>query len=685
MQSVLAIFLFAFIAVLSGIHGYLIHSFLSLFIFIIFLFLAYPFSLFLFGRGPYAILFTFPIGYILHAVGLPLFGVLFGITKLTFVLYFVAFGLCAFLLYRKLPPSEDSSGWNKIDWILLFVWLFCTLAVLAVPYAHVGLPVSGGHAYRAYFNTDFFRHMAVAANLANHGIPPENPYFNNHVLRYYWFFHIIPAYWIKLFPSFSLPYLMVQFHALLALMFCASLYTAIRHFTEQKRVRILLLPLFLFGGSYEGMYLLIHFFGEQLSWMTFREWNVDAVLRWLFRAPQVDTLFRGMLYGPQHMIGLITFILLLLTWKTATTLSKRLFLYVLLFSVTGFTVIIAGALILGYAVLLLLETIREPRLKWKELLFSAALGLSFLAAYFLLFQMFGTKGGEVQFQINYFVLANIAKYILLNWGAILIAGVAGIIFSSKKIPKTFLLFYLALCFLFIIFVNIDVPGLSEITLKMGILSYVILLIFAAGFFDNRRFSTPALCVALTIMLLPALVTFAMDWYNNQDVWNTKFTSVISREDQEVYDWMQKNLEKDACVQSTLGDEGFLEGYVTEIPALARRPVYLGDKVHSRLYQISKEEVQFRDKIVTKIFHSYSAGQISALAQRAGINYFFVSSQENLKPFEERIRGPFFHLIRSEQNAGLYRVVKKSPSALELEPHILQQDPDTGQILLEVQY
>jgi hypothetical protein len=682
---VCAAILFVGVTVVSGIHGYLFHSFISLLLLILFLALAYPFAVFLLGRGPNAIIFTFPIGYILHAILLSLIGVLFGITLFNLVLYFLAFGAVARFFHRRFNVQREAHSWDRTDWLILFLWLFATLAVLAIPLAHVGLPVNSGHAYRAYFNTDFFRHMAVAANLANNGIPPENPYFNGYVLRYYWFFHIIPAYWLKLFSSYSLDYLMVQFNLVIALMFSGVLYCGIRHFTDSKRARVLVLPLFLFGGSYEGMYLLFHFYGERLPLMAFREWNVDAILRWLFRAPQVDTLFRGMLYGPQHMIGLSVFVLLLLAWKHAVSLGRRLFLYALVFAITGFTVIIAGVLILVCAVMLLAETFRDPRIKWKEVLISGILGITFLGAYFFLFQMFGTKGGEVKFEINYFVLGNIAKYIPLNWGAILIAGVAGIIFSSKKIPRTQLLFYLALCFLFIIFINIDVPGLSEITLKMGILSYVILLIFSAGFFDNPRFSTPVLSLALILMLAPALVTFGMDWYNNQDVSNYKFTSVISSDDQEVYNWMQSHLEKNACVQTVLRDEGFLEGYVTEIPAMGRRPVYLGDKVHSRLYQITKEEVQYRDKIVGKIFQSYSDGQISALAQRAGINYFFVSSNENLKPFEERIRGAFFEIVRHEKEARLYRVVKKTPTVLELEPHILLQDDETGEIILEVEY
>jgi hypothetical protein len=681
-----AAMLFISIAVLSGIHGYLLQSFISLLVLVPFLALAYPFSAFLLGRGPNAILFTIPIGYILHAVFLSITGVIFGIKVLSFILYFFAFAGFAFYFYRKSAPPTGNESWNKTDWYLLFLWLFCTLAVLAVPFAHIGTPVNGGLAYRAYFNTDFFRHMAVAANLANQGIPPENPYFSDYILRYYWFFHIIPAFWLKLFPWFSLDYLMLQFNVLLAMAFCAALYAAVRYFTQRKRTRIMTLLLFLFGGSYEGFYLLFHFYGEKLPWMAFREWNVDAILRWLYRAPQVDTLFRGMLYGPQHLIGLCMFFLLLINWKSASTFSRRMLLYFLVFAVTGFTVIIAGALILGCAVMLLIELYRNPREKWKEVLVSGALGIIFLAVFFFVFQMFGTKGGEVQFEVNYFVLANIAKYIPLNWGAILIAGVAGIIFRPKKIPAGTLLFYLALCCVLIIFINIDVPGLSEITLKMGILSYVVLLIFAAGFFDDARFSTPALTIALTLMLAPSFLTLAMDWYNNQDVSNSKFTSIISPEDQEIYRWIQTNVEKNACIQSKPGGDGFLEEYVTELPALGRRPEYLGDKVHSRLYQISKEEVQFRDRILSKIFGFYSSGgRISALSHRAGIQYFFISSSENLKPFEARMRGPYFELLRQEKDARLYRVVKKIPRVIDLERNILLQDDETGATLLEVEY
>ena len=167
--------------------------------------------------------------------------------------------------------------------------------------------------------------------------------------------------------------------------FCAALYTGIRYFTDTKQDRSLALLLFLFGGSYEGLYLLFHFYGERLPWMSFREWNVDAILRWLFRAPQVDTLFRGMLYGPQHMIGLSVFVLLLLAWKKALTLGRRLFLMFLLFAITGFTVIIAGALILGCAVMLLAETFRDLRAKWKEVLMCCRFGTCFSKRLFFCF------------------------------------------------------------------------------------------------------------------------------------------------------------------------------------------------------------------------------------------------------------------------------------------------------------
>ncbi|HEY7162349.1 MAG TPA: hypothetical protein VH815_13875, partial [Acidobacteriota bacterium] len=59
---------FLSIGILSGIHGYLVHSFLSLLLLIVFLLTALPISRILFRSNVEAIVMAFPIGFMLHTV-----------------------------------------------------------------------------------------------------------------------------------------------------------------------------------------------------------------------------------------------------------------------------------------------------------------------------------------------------------------------------------------------------------------------------------------------------------------------------------------------------------------------------------------------------------------------------------------------------------------------------------------
>lgn len=678
------ILLFTFIAGISGFHGFLLHSFASLILLCVLLITAYPFSRFLFGRTINAVIFTFPIGYVIHAVFLSFAGFFFGINVTTFLGYLVCSLLISILLFPRMSASEvPSDGWTGAEILILWCWLLLAVLLVALPFLKVGWPTSEGFAYRAYFNTDFFRHMAVSANLSHHGIPPDNPYFSGEVLHYYWFFHIIPAFWLDLVPSYSLDYLMVQFHLVIGCMFVASLYAAVRHFTTHLRTRILLLPIFLFGGSYEGIYVLYMLKQKGMAWHSFTDWNIDAILRWFWSAPQVDTLYRALLYTPQHLIGLAIFLVVLLCWSAANSFLKRLFLFALLFAIAGFTVIIAAALILGFGILLLLEAIRDRRKKLITLVVCGVSGLVFLAVYVFVFKMFGTQGGELKFGVNHQVLKHLPGYLLLNWGAILILGLAGLVRWSPKLPLRVLSFYLLLCASFVLLLNVDVPGLSEITLKMGFLSYVVLLLLASGFLDRIARLRPVHLVLILLLILPGFVTWTMDFYNNQDITNKKFTSDINPDDEGLYEWMSKNLEGTATVQNySLAGEGFLSDYVTEIPALGQRAVFLGDKIHSRLYQITQKEIDRRERIVWKLFHLTSSGQISITSQRAGIEYLILLSKDTSRTFEAHLGEPYFTLSKRVGNSRIYRVNPREVGIAEMEVHVLLQNA-AGDFLLQV--
>ena len=194
-----------------------------------------------------------------------------------------------------------------------------------------------------------------------------------------------------------------------------------------------------------------------------------------------------------------------------------------------------------------------------------------------------------------------------------------------------------------------------------------------------------LIIGLIVLLLPGLLTWYMEVYNNQDVSNKQFTTIVSSDDWQLYQWMKKSTDPGATAQNYwLAGEGFLQQYVSPIPALAERTVYLGDKVHSRLYQITDKDVETRSRIVWKLFHLSSPGQISTLTQRAGIEYLFLGSNDGLQAFEAQLQPPYFSLAKKIGKARLYQVHRRDVSTAEMEQNVLLQN-NKGEILLEASY
>src|SRR5262249_9399702 len=242
--------------------------------------------------------------------------------------------------------------------LVLVLWLLLTVLMVAFPLIRVGVETSAGFAYRAYFNADFFRNMAVSGSLAHTGVPPVNPYFGGRTLHYYWFFHVLPASWDSLFSSWRLDLIFVQFSLAAILMFVSCLYATLRRLVSSSRAMNLTFLLFALGGSYKGIYILHRLSQKGEPWQNFTTLNVDGILRWDWNAPQIDTLYRALLYAPQHLIPLCIFLVafcfcLGLFEKKNRNSFAVLILSALVFSTLGFSVFVGGILIAAAGVILL--------------------------------------------------------------------------------------------------------------------------------------------------------------------------------------------------------------------------------------------------------------------------------------------------------------------------------------------
>ncbi len=662
--------LFLVLVILTGFHGTWLQAFLSLGLIIFLCLTALPISRILFPDQVEAMILTFPVGYVLHAFLLSFAGLFFGIDRLTIIIYIaIVILLMVFWKFRisgKTDQATVSTSWKREDWMLMFLWLFLTVAIVALPFARVGEEAGGGYTYRAYFNADFFRNMAVSGSLSHAGIPPDNPYLGGHKLHYYWFFHLIPAYWNELFPSYRSDFVMVQFSLVAMLIFTAALFVVLRRFVQHRKSALFLLPVFAVGGSYEGLYVLQWLRNRQQPWTEFVNLNIDGILRWHWKAPQIDTLYRALLYAPQHLIALAIFLMALLIWNSERSGqeplkggNRKVIFYFLIFASLGFSAFIGATLILGAACILLFQTFRDPGKKWREVLFSGLFGISFLALYLFCFQMFQPGSQQIEFGPDKTILAHFPQYFLLNWGALLVIGLAGVFYRSPLLPNRILLFFLLFCFLLIVFVRILLAGLSDISLKVGHFSHVVLLLLAAGALDRFLGAHPQkskwLAALITLLVLPAMVTWGMDAWNSSDIRNRRFTTHIKKEEAEVCRWMRSNLpEKTVVLNYSPRYEDFMQDI---IPPFAERSVFLGNRIFSRIFQVEEKSVQNRSKVVSTFLRLSSPKESWTLARKAGIQYVFVSDIQTARMPELllKLSSPYFSLLMQDGETALFRV------------------------------
>jgi hypothetical protein len=646
------------VALVSGHQDSFGFSIVSLSLILALCFTAYPLSRLIFKNTPEALIFAFPIGFVIHSLFLTFVGDAFGISALP-VLIYIAASLVIFLLVQlKGKAIEEPSTWNTFDYVLFYCWLLATLAFIALPYAHVGLETREGFAYRAYFNADFFRNLGVAGSLVASGVPPENPYFAGEILRYHWFFQILPSFWQTLFPDFRADLNMAQFSVVAALMFSASLFVVVRRFTTSRAARVLALPLLILGASYDGILAILHLRGKGYTLMTFRDLNVDGLSRWLWKTPQVDTLLRTMLYGPQHLIALTVLLILLAGWSFDMKRSARWLLVALLFLSVAFSTFIAGLAIAIFGVILAWHALRADRRFVPELVGYVLMGAAFLAV-FLKFQMFAADSGQISFGINREILGTLPWYYFLEWGAPAVLGLAGFFWNSGRIPARLLLSGALASLGVILFARLDLTDKSVFSIKFGYLVHLCLFLLSIGFWDrllqSGRIKWVLVPTLMVILVLPASITTIMDLYNAQDVTNEKFTTYIGTDFDYILKWFRRNLPPEAVIQSDIiHDSGYVDQYVTEIPPLAARRVYLSDPILSQLFQIPAEHVKDRAVLICRLFRSDSPKMIHHLASKASIDFLFVESKTESLAFT-RLLEPYFSLAVEQGDMAVFRV------------------------------
>jgi hypothetical protein len=605
-------------------------------------------------------IFVFPIGYIFHAVLLSFAGCIFGINVITFAVYSVL-SVTSFFLIRRFKRAANHAQpktWDFQDTVWLFVWLVIVAVAVFFPFSGVGRETTDGFAYRPYFNADFFRNMSVAGSLASTGIPPVNPYFSGYTLHYYWFFHVMAAFVRTVFPQMQMDSIMVQLSLLSTLMFAACMFFVLKTQVQLRTVLILMLPLLVIGSDYKSLYVLAYLKSHNLSWAAFTTLNIEGMLRWIWHVPQIDFLYRAMLYAPQHLLALTVVLMTLLAWKRLNDWRILILLSVLIFASIGFSAFIGGLILLAYSVAFLIFLIQERKtLKWWNPAVVMLIGLFFAAAYLYLFQMFLAGGTHFRFGLDQNIVKHFWRYTIYNWGPLLLLGIAGCFLPAKNnISRWALIVPLIGCFVMIYCVEINLPGQSDISLKVGYLSHIFLLILAARFLNFVLTLTPikkfALITLLAISMVPAAMTWGMDAFNTGDTANHRLTTYVHPEDAKLMTWIRQNIPPDAIILNVSAHVSQFQYSV--VPAFAERSVFLGDIFYSRIFQVPDSAIKGRRGVLSKMY-SGNADCLKEMMQFRNLNYVFLPSHDalNSPAVLEKLKEPQFKLLHQEGDARIY--------------------------------
>ncbi len=621
---------------------------------------ALPLSELLFNEKTAQRIFVFPIGFIFHAVLLSFVGYFFGINRITFAVY-LALSAASFILakrFKHFSSFAETKNPNIHDTVWLLIWLVIVAAAVFIPFYGVGRQTPDGFAYRPYFNADFFRNMSVAGSLASTGIPPMNPYFSGFTLHYYWFFHVMAAFIRTVFPQMQMDSIMVELSLLSTLMFAACMFFILKKQVQNKMVLILMFPLFVIGSDYKSLYVLAYLKSHKLSWAAFTTLNIEGMLRWIWHVPQIDFLYRAMLYAPQHLLALTVVLMTLLVWNRLNEVRVMILLSILVFASIGFSAFIGGLLLLAYTVGFCVFLIQKRKtLQWWSPAVVVLIGLFFVAAYLYLFQMFLAGGTHFRFGLDQNILKHFWRYTIYNWGPLLFLGIAGCFVNAKdSISRSALILPLIACFVLIYFVEIDLPGQSDISLKVGYLSHIFLLILAARFLNYvlslSLIKKIAFLTIFTISMLPAAMTWAMDSYNTGDTENQRLTTYVHPEDAKLMTWIRKNIPSDAVILNVSAHVSQFQYSI--VPAFAERSVFLGDVLYSRIFQVPDNEIKGRRGVLSKMYGADTQALMELMRSR-NLSYVFLPSHDalNSPAILDKLKEPEFKLLHQEGEARIY--------------------------------
>jgi len=542
----------------------------------------------------------------------------------TYLIISVLIFLYLFLLLKGKSNRFSLSKFNFKEMFIYIFILFVLVIILLFPFKNFGELTQNGLAYRAYFSSDYLKHFSVIKKITDSCIPPQNPYFNGSPLHYYWLPYSFPSFiycinrnikdattgW-SIIVNFL--FLLVLFHLILCFF----------KFNKNKKSLSLIFTfipvLFL---SLEGFYLFITKFNitEIFNILSLtKNYNIDALTRWIWKLPEIDTLLRSLFYTPQHLLSL-TFFVTYLFLKKNCVLKNNYTILLIFFSLASSIFIGIGFLIVYSSDIFYDILNSKNKCKKKECFYCFIKTISFSAfAMFLFYLLKILVLNERKIIIKFVPFKFWFLFLFLNFGFIFIFGIVGAILKVKK--KSYLL---SSSFLLAIILTFRIKGFeSDISLKLSLILIILFLITSIEFLTKVFKKKQSFILLLCFFLFsPAIFTSIIDIFNSSDINSHKFTLYIPQDEFILLKWIDKKLPKNTIIQNY---PPVREPYVSIIPTFAGRDMFVGDRMHGRIFLTNEKKYNERISLLNNIFKNIEKNRKEL--KKLNIDYIFWGQKE----------------------------------------------------------
>jgi hypothetical protein len=603
-------------------------------------------------------------GYVLSSLGLLALWAL-GTRHFALLMLAPILGSLAALPARRLAGAFSLPRFTRADLAACALVLLAVPVIVGRPFAHVGIELPEGRAYRAYFTADFVWGVAVVAELAKGDMPPQNPYHVNDPLRYYWLMHLLPGVEHRAFGGTPTADQLLLVNALWsAVVFAGFLYFFVRHFVAAPWAAALACVFVLFCSSFEGLERIWwHWSHNEPIVPNLRMMNIDAVTGYIARysGMKVDGLHRLLLYQPQHQTAYLLGISAVLLVHQARDLSRT----ALYLTVGGF---LAAAMLVSSFVSMMLTGMAAAYIAWRILTerqwrvivpgaIAAALPMAGALVLVNLLGYVDTGGELIRFGLNSLATNNASIVIFLNLGPVLICAALGIALAARAgtlyrlVPLAFML---ALCVAFYFMLDLPDSNNSVGWHSTKVAFIVLTPLVGYAFQELWASAKPLRLIGVTgigIVAVAALPTVAIDLYNTQDVWNRgrgpayRWTVLLTPGEMEGIEWIKAGTFKSARVQV----EPIVRGNDTwaYIPAFAERRMSSGFP----LSMIPLSKYRAANERIKKLYQATTIEEAHGLAVGQCIDYLVIGPPERaaypqLEPLLDEHRSVFVPAFRN---------------------------------------